>query len=110
VLVVRPVQAGGDDGAVAGLGPDLDGSGRDDPGELDLVLDRAVGVEVPEEAVLVPTVAKQEMTSRRDRRTSIFSVRKSVCFQPTPKSSSCMQMAFGMVTGSPSWSLATASK
>ena len=55
------------------------------------------------------TVAKQEMTRRRLRLTSTFSVRKSVCFHATPKSSSCMQIALGIVSGLPSLSLTTQS-
>jgi hypothetical protein len=43
-----------------------------------------------------------EMTSLRERRTSgVWGSRRSVCFQLTPWSSSCMQMAFWMVSGCP---------
>ena len=46
------------------------------------------------------TVAWKESTSRRARRTSA-PARSSTCFHRTPLSSSWMQIAFGMVTGSP---------
>ena len=55
-------------------------------------------------------VAIVESTSRRERRTSTSPVRKSVCFHAIPASSSCMQIAFGMVTGSPRESLTVPSK
>ena len=49
-----------------------------------------------------------DTTSRRIRRTSTAPVRKSVCFQAMPVSSSCMHTAFGIVTGLPSLSLTSA--
>jgi len=111
VLVVGREQPRRDERAEVGLPAGLDGTGRQDAGELDLELDRAVEVEVPVEAVLV--VADRGMndsTRRRLRRTSARSVRKSVCFQPIEASSSCMQMALPIRTGWPSWSLTWASK
>ena len=42
--------------------------------------------------------------------TTIRPARSSTCFQPTPLSSSWMQMAFGMVRGSPRESCTTASR
>src|SRR3954454_21460712 len=53
VLMVRRVQAGADDRAVLGRLTDVVGTHREHAGELDLVLDRAVVVEVPEVPVLV---------------------------------------------------------
>ena len=51
-----------------------------------------------------------EMTRRRERRTSESSVRKLKCFQRMPASSSWMQMAFWIVHGLPSLSAITASR
>ena len=53
VLVVHRVEALGDERSVGRLLARLDGARRDDPGELDLELDRAVEVEHPVEAVVV---------------------------------------------------------
>ena len=53
VLVVRTVDAGGDDDAVLGLDTLGHGAVGDHAGELDLVLDRAVLVQVPVIGVLV---------------------------------------------------------
>ena len=54
------------------------------------------------------TVAWKDTTIRRDRRTSepAFS---STCFHSTPSSSSCRQMAFVIVYGSPRLSCSSAS-
>ena len=49
----------------------------------------------------VSTVDTDDTTSRRDRLTSGFPSRRSVCFQRMPKSSSCMQIAFFTSKGSP---------
>ena len=53
VLVVRPVEPGRDERAVLRHLTDGQRRRRDDAGQLDLVLDQAVVVEVPEVAVLV---------------------------------------------------------
>src|SRR5260370_521860 len=53
MLVVRPVQARRDDGPVRRLSHVGGSAGGDDAGELHLVLDRRVGVQVPEEPVIV---------------------------------------------------------
>src|SRR5262249_43606455 len=61
VLVMRRIETRRDERAVRGSDARRDGAGRDDPRELDLRLDRAVLIEVPEEAVLV-------VADRSDRR------------------------------------------
>src|SRR5262249_26325766 len=77
--------------------------GIDDARRLDLELDAAVLVEIPVGRVLVvPHVEMDEITRRRRRRTSATSVRQSQRFQPRPWSSSCMQIAFSILTGVPS--------
>ena len=60
VLVVHRVEALGDQRPVRGLLARLHRTGRDDPGELDLELDRAVEVEHPVEAVVVVADRRDE--------------------------------------------------
>ena len=49
-------------------------------------------------------------TSRRERRTSLWLVRQSVCFHSTPKSSSCRHTALAMGIRRPRLSVMWASK
>ena len=55
-------------------------------------------------------VRKNEITRRRERRVSAMPLNMSVCFHSTPKSSSCMKIAFFITRGPPCSSAMTASK
>ena len=97
VLVVERVEARRDEPAVGrGARPSAHRLRGDDAGELDLGLRSCRPGEVPVEAVVVVADGGDERDDEPPRAPHLdVPVRKSVCFQSMPASSSCRQIAFG---------------